>query len=148
MSEQFENPTNDAIRRLLGEVKRIAVVGLSPKPARPSYMVAEAMQGYGYEIVPVRPATAEVLGARAYPSLLDVPGGIDLVDVFRAPEHVGPIVDACIERKVPYLWLQEGVVNHAEANRAKEAGMVVVMNRCLYKDYLALTATEGGGDGY
>ena len=145
MSEFFENPTPEAIRRMLDETRRIAVVGLSPKRARPSYMVAAAMQGYGYEIVPVRPATEEVLGVKAYPTLLDVPGDIDLVDVFRAPEHVGPIVDACIERKVRFLWLQEGVINPAEANRAKAAGMVVVMNRCLYKDYLAVA---DGSDGY
>ncbi|GAB6041517.1 CoA-binding protein [Endothiovibrio diazotrophicus] len=113
------------------------MVGLSPKPARPSYWVSEAMQGYGYEIVPVRPATEAVLGVKAYPTLADVPGRIDLVDVFRAPEHVGPIVDACIEREVPYLWLQEGVVNPAEASRAAAAGITVVMDRCIYKDYLA-----------
>lgn len=148
MSEKFENPTNDAIRRLLGNTKRIAVVGLSPKRARPSYMVAEAMQGYGYQVVPVRPATDEVLGEKAYASLAEVPGTIDMVDVFRAPEHVGPIVDACIRLKVPYLWLQEGVVNHAEALRAREAGIVVVMDRCLYKDYVALVVADAGGDGY
>ena len=141
MTDTFENPSPDAIRRLLGDVKRIAVVGLSPKPDRPSYVVAEAMQRYGYEIVPVRPATDEVLGAKAYPSLPEVPGEVDLVDVFRAPEHVGPIVDACIERGVRYLWLQEGVVNPAEAERAAAAGITVVMDRCIYKDYLALVGS-------
>ena len=134
----FQNPGEEAIRALLQSVRRIAVVGLSPKPNRPSYFVAEKMRGYGYTIVPVRPATDQVLGERAYPSLSEVPGEIDLVDLFLNPERIGPIVDACIERGVPALWLQEGVINQAEALRARAAGITVVMDRCLYKDYLAL----------
>jgi len=135
MSETFSNPSPAEIRDLLQRVKRIAVVGLSPKPNRPSYQVAAAMQGYGYQIVPVRPATAEVLGETAYGELSQVPGEIDLVNVFRAPEHVGPIVDECLALGIKALWLQEGVINAAEARRAREAGMEVVMDRCLMKDY-------------
>ena len=135
MSETFSNPSPAEIRDLLQRVKRIGVVGLSPKPNRPSYQVAAAMQGYGYQIVPVRPATAEVLGETAYGELSQVPGEIDLVNVFRAPEHVGPIVDECLALGIKVLWLQEGVINAAEARRAREAGMEVVMDRCLMKDY-------------
>lgn len=136
----FQNSPADEIRRLLRETKTIAVVGLSPKPNRPSHQVSEAMQGFGYRIIPVRPATAEVLGEPCYPSLYDIPNPqqIDLVDVFRAPEHVDEIVDACIALKLPAIWLQDGVVNEAAAQRAVDAGITVVMDRCVYRDYYAL----------
>lgn len=139
----FRNPNLDEISALLLAVKSIAVVGLSPKPNRPSYQVASAMQQFGYRIIPVRPAVDEVLGERAYADLHELPGPVDLVDVFRAPEHVGPIVDACIELAVPYLWLQDGVINEPAAQRAREAGITVVMNRCIYRDYLALHDSDG-----
>lgn len=138
MSEAFENPPPGELRRLLESVRRIAVVGLSPKPQRPSHRVSAAMQGFGYEIVPVRPAVDAVLGEPAYPDLYAVEGPVHLVNVFRAPLHIGPIVDACIERGLPALWLQDGVINPAEACRARAAGITVVMNRCVYRDYLAL----------
>jgi hypothetical protein len=134
----FQNPGENALRELLTQARRIAVVGLSPKPDRPSYFVAAQLQRFGYEVVPVRPAVASVLGVPAYPDLAAVPGPIDLVDVFRAPEHVDPIVDACIALKVPVLWLQDGVVNEAAALRAQAAGITVVMDRCIYRDYVAL----------
>jgi hypothetical protein len=134
----FENPSDEARRALLQRVKTIAVVGLSPKPGRPSYFVAKAMQDFGYEIIPVRPAVAEVLGKKAYASLADVPGPIDLVDVFRAAEYIDAIVDECIALKVPAIWIQEGIVNKEAAKRAQEAGIMVVMDRCIYKDYVEL----------
>lgn len=134
----FENPNDEDIKRLLERVRTIAVVGLSPHPARPSYRVAAALQSFGYRIIPVRPAVSEVLGERAYASLREVPPGIDLVDVFRAPEHIDPIVDACIELRLPALWLQDGVINETAAQRAREAGITVVMDRCVYRDYLLL----------
>ena len=134
------NPDNAALREILRRARRIAVVGLSPKPDRPSYRVAAQLQRMGYEVVPVRPAVDSILGVRAYPNLAAVPGPIDLVDVFRAPEHVEPIVDACIALKVPVLWLQEGVVNEAAAERARAAGITVVMDRCIYKDCVAPTS--------
>ena len=132
----FKNPSGEEIGRLLADAKTIAVVGLSPQPGRPSYGVAAAMQGFGYRIVPVRPAVDEVLGERAYPDLDHLPGPVDIVDVFRAPEHVDAIVDQCIAHKLPVLWLQEGVVNEAAAERARDAGITVVMDRCIYKDYV------------
>lgn len=140
MNKEFNNPSLEQIKRLLQQVKHIAVVGLSPKTSRPSYQVAKAMQGYGYHIIPVRPAVEEILGEPAYASLERVPDPIDLVDVFRAPEHIAPIIDACIARGVQVVWLQDGVINQAEALRAQAAGIMVVMDRCIYRDYLQLIA--------
>ncbi len=134
----FQNPSTDEIRQFLLSIKRIAVVGLSPKVERPSYRVAAALQRFGYDIVPVRPAISEVLGQVAYPNLSAVPGQIDLVDVFRNPDEVDAIVDECIRLKLPAIWLQDGVVNEAAALRAKAAGMFVVMDRCTFRDYTAL----------
>ncbi|MBZ0091497.1 MAG: CoA-binding protein [Sulfuricellaceae bacterium] len=134
----FENPSDDALRDLLRRVKNIAVVGLSPKAGRPSYTVSRAMQGFGYRIVPVRPAVEEVLGEKAYPRLADVPFPVDLVNVFRAAEHIDAVVDECLALKVPAIWIQEGIINEAAAQRAREAGLTVVMDRCVYKNYLRL----------
>ena len=131
----FQNPTTEEIRRLLLCIKRIAVVGLSPKANRPSHGVARALLEFGYTVVPVRPAVDTVLGEPAYADLYAVPGEIDLVDVFRAPQYVDPIVDACIELKIPAIWLQDGVINESAALRAQAAGMTVVMDRCIYRDY-------------
>ena len=125
---------------MLREVKTIAVVGLSPNPDRPAYRIARALQGLGYRIVPVRPKVAEVLGEKAYGSLSDVPGKVDLVDVFRAAEHVGPIVDECLRLGLKRLWLQDGIVNEEAAARARAGGMAVVMDRCIWRDYRALLA--------
>ncbi len=130
------NPTPDQIRSLLREVKTIAVVGLSPRAERPSYRVSRAMQGFGYRIVPVRPAVTEVLGEKAYARLSDIPFPVDLVDVFRNADEVGPIVDECIALGVKRLWLQDGVVNEEAAERARAAGITVVMDRCVWRDYL------------
>ena len=134
----FQNPTPEQIKALLTRVQRIAVVGLSPKPNRPSYHVARAMQGFGYQIIPVRPQVTQVLGEPAYASLSAVPEPIDLVDAFRAAEHLDALVDECIRLNIPALWIQEGIVNEAAAARARAAGLFVVMDRCLYKDYVAL----------
>jgi len=134
----FSNPQPDAIRALLKKVHSIAVVGLSPNPARPSHGVARALQGFGYRIIPVRPGVDEILGEKAYPDLRHLPAAVDLVDVFRAAEYVDAIVDDCIAIQAPALWLQEGVVNPAAAERARQTGMFVVMDRCIYKAYKEL----------
>lgn len=134
----FTNPTLDDIRALLESTRHIAVVGLSPRPNRPSHQVASALQQFGYHIIPVRPAVDEVLGEPAYAELAAVPGPIDLVDVFRAPDKIAPVIDACIARRVPAVWLQDGVINEAEAQRAKAAGITVIMDRCIYRDYMQL----------
>lgn len=134
----FTNPTPDQIRSLLQEVKRIAVVGLSPRPERPSYRVSRAMQGFGYRIVPVRPAVSEVLGEKAYATLSDIPEKVDMVDVFRAGDQIDPIIDECIALGIPRLWLQDGVINEAAAERARATGITVVMDRCVWRDYMDL----------
>jgi predicted CoA-binding protein len=134
----FENPDDAALRALLTSVKTIAVVGLSPQPERPSYRVAQAMQRYGYRIVPVRPGIGEVLGEKAYPSLADIPFKVDLVDVFRAAEHVPAIVEQALALHLPAIWIQEGIVHDAAAQRAQAGGMTVVMDRCLLKETIRL----------
>jgi predicted CoA-binding protein len=132
----FQNPPDEEIRDLLVRVCTIAVVGLSPRPKRPSHRVALQMQRFGYRIIPVRPAVDSVLGEKAYATLDRVPDKIDLVDVFRAPEYADKIVEACLALKLPAIWLQLDVVNVPAALRARGAGMQVVMNRCIYQDYL------------
>src|SRR5512147_2238317 len=134
----FQNPSNDQIREILRTIKTIAVVGFSPKPDRPSYHVTRALQDFGYRIIPVRPGLQEGLGEKAYAKLSDLPETPDLVDVFRAPDAVDEIVDECIALGVKRLWLQETVVNEAAAERAQAAGITVVMDRCIFKDYRAL----------
>lgn len=120
---------------MLKRVKTIAVVGLSPNPARPSYGVSQAMQGFGYTIVPVHPSAREVLGARAYPQLAAVPVPIDLVNVFRRAEFIDGVVDECLGLGLKNIWIQEGIIDERAAMRAVEGGMIVVMDRCIYRDY-------------
>ena len=133
---RFENPGIEERCALLKRVKTIAVVGLSPNSSRPSYGVSQAMQGFGYTIIPVHPAAREVLGARAYPRLDEVPEPIDLVNVFRRPEFIDGVVDECLRLCLKNLWIQEGIVNEPAALRAAGAGMMVIMDRCIYRDYL------------
>ena len=134
----FANPDDTALRKLLKTVKTIAVVGLSPQPARPSYRVAQAMQHFGYRVIPVRPLVDTVLGEKAYASLADVPVAVDLVDVFRAAEHVPAIVEQCLALHLPAIWIQEGIVAEEAALQAQAGGMTVVMDRCILKDYVRL----------
>ncbi len=131
----FTNPTTDEICRLLREVHSIAVVGLSPNTARPSFGVAQALQSFGYRIFPVRPLVTEVLGEKAYADLESLPELPDIVDVFRASQHVPSIVDSCIKLGIKNLWLQEGVVHEEAALRAQQAGITVVMDRCMFRDH-------------
>ena len=142
MKAVYQPPGLDEIRRFLQDIHTIAVVGLSPKTKRPSHQVASALQGFGYRVIPVRPAVDRVLGERAYADLEQVPQGIDLVDVFRAPEHVDAIVDSCIKLKLPAIWLQDGVINEPAAARAQQAGLFVVMDRCIYRDYINLVSAN------
>ena len=136
MKPCFINPSMEEIRDLLKRIKTIAVVGLSASPSRPSHGVAKALQEFGFRIIPVNPALSDVLGEKAYPSLHDLPEPVDLVDVFRQASHVTGLVEECIALKLPALWLQDGVVDEAAAWRAHEAGMTVVMDRCIYRDYV------------
>ena len=134
----FKNPPDDQIRALLQRVKRIAVVGLSPKADRPSYGVAQVMQSVGYQIVPVRPMVSQILGETAYPDLASIPGPVDLVNVFRRADEIDEVVDAAITIGAPAIWIQLGIVNEAAAQRAQAAGLIVVMDRCIKIDYARL----------
>lgn len=127
----------DKIGELLVNSKTIAVVGLSSDPMRPSFGVSQYMQRKGYRIIPVNPNESTVLGEKAYQSLSEVPEKIDIVDVFRRSEFVPGIVDEAVRLNIPALWLQEGVVHEAAARRAQEAGITVVMDRCILKEHRA-----------
>ena len=124
-----------AIPELLRNSRTIAVVGLSSKKYRPSHGVAEYMQREGYRIIPVNPHESEVLGEKSFARLEDVPDHIDIVDIFRRSEFVGPIVEAAIRVGASAVWMQEGVVNEEAAGKAREAGLVVVMDRCILKEH-------------
>ena len=132
----FRNPDAAEIKALLQRIKTIAVVGLSPKPDRPSFGVSQSMQRFGYRIVPVRPAVDSVLGEKAYASLADIPFPVDLVNVFRESAAIPGIVEACLAINAPALWIQEGIVHDEAAEKARAAGLTVVMDRCIYKDYM------------
>jgi predicted CoA-binding protein len=126
------------IRELLEKSKTIAVVGLSSKKFRPSYGVAEYMQKAGYRIIPVNPNEAEVLGEKSYARLEDIPERIDIVDIFRRSEFVGPLVDSAIRIGASTIWMQEGVVHEDGARKARDAGLAVVMDRCILKEHMRL----------
>ena len=130
-------PQSDPIADLLRHSKTIAVVGLSGNPLRPSHGVAAYMQSHGYRIIPVNPQIEECLGEKAYPSLLNVPEKIDIVDIFRRPEFVEKIVDQTIQLKVPAIWMQEDVIHDKAADKARKAGIFVVMDRCILKEHRA-----------
>ena len=131
----------DPIYELLARAKTIAVVGLSGSPMRPSHGVSAYMQAAGYKIIPVNPQIGEALGEKSYASLLDIPREaakqIDLVNVFRRSEHVDAIVEQTIQLKIPAIWLQEDVINERAAQKARSAGMFVVMDRCVLKEHRA-----------
>ena len=129
---------SDAIADLLKRSKTIAVVGLSNSPLRPSHGVSAYMQTHGYRIIPVNPQIKGSLGEKAHASLLDVPEKIDIVNVFRRPEFVEEVVDQAIQLKVPAIWMQEGVINEKGAEKARKAGIFVVMDHCILKAHKAL----------
>jgi uncharacterized protein len=120
---------------ILQSARTIAVVGLSGKRYRPSYGVAEYLQRSGYRIIPVNPEETEVLGEKSYPDLDSVPGQVDVVDIFRRSEFVPEIVEAAIRKGAKAVWMQEGVIHEEAASRARQAGLAVVMDRCILKDH-------------
>jgi len=140
----FDNPPAQQIARLLREARVIAIVGLSADRTRPSHGVARALQRFGYRIIPVTPSAESILGEPAVATLDQLPDvlapdeRVDIVDVFRRPEHVAQIVSDCIRLKLPALWLQEGVIDAVAAERAVQAGIFTVMDRCLFKERAAL----------
>jgi predicted CoA-binding protein len=131
-------PDREIIRELLGKARVIAVVGLSGNRRRPSYNVSEYMQRVGYRIIPVNPNETEVLGERCYRSLSEVTEPVDIVNIFRRPEHVPAIVEEAIRAGVRAVWMQEGVIHEEAAARAREAGLIVVMDRCILKEHRRL----------
>lgn len=130
-------PQPDAITELLERARTIAVVGLSPNPLRPSHGVSAYMQTQGYQVIPVNPKIDSCLGEKAYASLLEVPGKIDIVNIFRRPEFVEEVVDQAIHLKVPAIWMQEEVIHEKAAERARQAGIFVVMDQCILKEHRA-----------
>jgi uncharacterized protein len=126
------------IRQLLETSKTIAVVGLSDKPDRESYRVAEYLQGQGYRIIPVNPTVDEVLGEKSYPSVSAIPEPVDIVDVFRRPDAVGPVVEDAIAAGAKAVWMQLGIVNEEAAEAAEAAGLQVVMDRCTKIEHARL----------
>jgi uncharacterized protein len=140
----FTNPSSEQMAQLLRSARIIAVVGLSADPTRPSHGVARSLQRFGYRVIPVTPSAEAVLGEAAVPDLAHLPEvlgpgeQVDIVDVFRRPEHVAALVDECVRLKLPALWLQDGVIDEVAAERARAAGIFTVMDRCIYRDRAAL----------
>lgn len=135
----MQNHNNDdAIKALLKNVNTIAVIGLSPNANRPSHQVAKHLQTFSYTIAPVRPGVKRVLGENAYKALEDVPFKIDLVNVFRASKYVDEIVDQCIKLGIDKIWLQEGVTDNDAEIKARDAGISIIMDLCIYKEIVRL----------
>lgn len=126
------------LAKLLRETKTIAVVGLSSNSMRPSFGVSRFLQRQGYRVIPVNPNETEVLGERAYPSVKDVPEQVDIINIFRRPARVPEVIDDALAKGARCIWMQEGVVNHEAARKAEEAGMSVVMDRCILKEMARL----------
>ena len=132
----MEINSRETIQRILDECRTIAVVGLSSNPSRPSNSVSSYMRRHGYTVIPVNPNETEIFGERSYPSLAEVPVNIDLVDIFRRSEKAGTAVDQAIAINAKAVWLQEGVIDQEAAQRASEAGLLVVMDRCWLKEHV------------
>jgi uncharacterized protein len=130
-------PQTDPVTELLRRARVIAVVGLSDNPLRPSYGVSAYMQSHGYRIIPVNPQIESCLGEKAYPSLRAVPEKIDIVNIFRRPQFVEEIVDQAIQLQIPAVWMQEEVIHQNAAEKARAAGMFVVMDLCILKEHRA-----------
>ncbi len=132
----MEINSRETIKQILDECRTIAVVGLSSSPMRASNGVAGYMRKHGYKVIPVNPNEAQVFGEKSYPTLSDVPGQLELVDIFRRSEWAGEVVDEAIKLGAKAVWLQEGVIDNAAAQRAFDAGLLVVMDRCWLKEHI------------
>jgi predicted CoA-binding protein len=140
----IDNASNHEIDAILAGARTIAVVGLSDKPDRDSYRVAAYLQQHGYRIIPVNPAASEILGERAYPEVADIPSDIsvDVVDIFRRPEFIPPIVDQAIARGAKAVWMQLGLAHNAAAAKARATGLRVVMDRCTKVEHTRWSAAR------
>ena len=130
------NPPSEEVKAILENHKTVAVVGLSPKPERDSHMVAQYLKEHGYRIVPVNPGQKEILGAKSYPNLKAIPFRIEIVNIFRRPEAIPPIVDDAIEIGAKVVWMQLGIAHNQAAEKAREAGLEVVMNKCIKIEHM------------
>jgi predicted CoA-binding protein len=130
-----QSPTPEEIKAILQNCRVVAVVGLSPKPERPSYRVAQYLKEHGYRIVPVNPGQKEILGEKCYARLGDIPFPVDVVDIFRSVDAIPAIVDEAIAIRAQVVWMQQGLVEPVAAQKAREAGLQVVMDRCLKIDH-------------
>lgn len=144
----YQNPSDDKLLEILQGMKKVAVVGISAREDRASHGIARFLKGQGLDVVGINPVLKEpVLDLPIYPSLSEVPGRVDMVDVFRRPDTIAPVIDEAIARGDGCVWLQEQVVNHAEARRAAAAGLDVVMDLCVYKEWLRLVNAARYGSG-
>jgi len=132
--------TEEDMREILSNFKTIAVVGISPKEDRPSYIVASYLKSKGYRVIPVRPDGEVILGEKVYHSLAEIPKeiGVEIVDIFRRPEDVPPVVEEAIQQRAKVVWMQEGVIHKEAGAKAEKAGLKVVMDRCMKKDHQKL----------
>ena len=137
--------TDEEIIDILTRYKKVAVVGLSPNNERASSRVAKYLMGNGYEIHPVNPMYEKILGKTSYASLLDIPDEVEIVDIFRRASAVMEIVEQAIKKGAKVIWLQEGIVNNAAANRAREDGLKVVMDKCMLKEHAAMVHSREDG---
>ncbi|MFC1783892.1 CoA-binding protein [Planctomycetota bacterium] len=128
----------DTISEILKSYRTIAIVGLSNKPERDSYLVGVYLKDQGYKIIPVNPNIGEILGETSYADLLDIPCDVDIVVIFRKPEFVPDVVESAIKKNIRVVWMQEGIVHNASADRARQKGMKVVMDRCIMKEHVKI----------
>ena len=128
--------------RILNTYRIIAIVGLSPDPNRPSHRVAEYLIAHGYKVIPVNPDAQEILGKKSYPDMKSIPEPIEIVDIFRRSEEVMPIVDEAINKGAKVVWMQEGVINDQAALKAHNAGLLVIMDRCILKEHKRMGKTQ------
>ena len=142
----YKNPSPNDIQQILKETKKIAIVGLSPKEERDSNKVAKYLIENGYEVIPVNPGQKEILGQTCYKSLKDIPFPVDMADLFLNPKRVPPIVDQAIEIGTKVIWMQEGVVHNDSAKKAKDAGVIVVMDMCTKKEHSAWRRAQSAKD--
>jgi uncharacterized protein len=135
------NLPSDQIRTILSRCKRIAVVGISPKESRDSHRVARYMIAQGYDIIPINPGQHEILGQTCYKTIADIPFPVDMANLFLNPTRIPPVVDQAIAKGVPVIWMQMGVVHNTAAQKAREAGIQVVMNKCIMQEHKKMETT-------
>jgi len=135
---QIENPPQEKMKEILTNAKTIAVVGLSPKEDRASNEVARYLQSKGYKIIPVNPMYPEILGEKSYSDLSQIPDKVDIIDVFRRPEQVGPVIDEAVKIDAPVVWLQLGIRNDPEAQKVIDTGKIIIQDRCILIEHKSL----------